>query len=159
MSRNVKMLLVIWAILASISLWGFMGEFLENANLYINHASIEIAHWNYLPVLLIFILMFIYLLKRKYLPVFLQFFYGSFLGIWTLHYIMIFELEVFSITSHITHFTFGVFLVATILPGYKMTKSDGINESMAYALAALYLGWSLLEFIWIWRLIPGPYSI
>lgn len=147
------------AVLASISLWGFIGEFLENADLYIPHASIEIAHWNYLPILFLSILMFSYLLKRRYLPVFLLFFFGSFLGIWVLHYIMILELEIFSSTSLIAYSTFFVFLIATIFSAYKMIRSDTTNQSMAYALATLYLGWSLLEFIWIWRLIPGPYSL
>lgn len=32
------------AIFSGISLWGFFGEFLENADLYIKNASVEIAH-------------------------------------------------------------------------------------------------------------------
>jgi len=39
------------AIISGISLWGFLGGFLENADLYIKDATIEIAHWNFLPVL------------------------------------------------------------------------------------------------------------
>lgn len=149
----------ILAVLASISLWGFVGEFLENADLYVNHASIEIARWNHLPVLLISIFTFFYLLKSKFLPVFLLFFLGSFLGIWVLHYVMILEIEVLSSTSPITYSTFGIFLAGSIFCGQKMMRSDRVNESMAYALGTLYLGWSLLEFMWIWRLIPGPYSM
>ena len=39
------------AIISGIFLWGFFGEFLENADLFIKNATIEIAHWNFLPVL------------------------------------------------------------------------------------------------------------
>ncbi|MEA2104570.1 MAG: hypothetical protein U9P79_08030, partial [Candidatus Cloacimonadota bacterium] len=46
------------AIFSGISLWGFFGEFLENADLYISDATIEIAHWNFLPVLVLMIFIF-----------------------------------------------------------------------------------------------------
>jgi len=40
-----------------------------------------------------------------------------------------------------------------------MLHSEGINKTMAYSLATLYLAWSVLELLWGWEIIPGPYSI
>ena len=145
------------AIISGVSLWGFFGEFLENADLYIKGATIEIAHWNFLPVLVLMI--FIFLNLKKHLPVPVQFSLSSFLLIWSMHYIMIFQYEVLSRIHFTTYIMCGIFLFLTGLSIYKVRKNEQINSVMFWSYFGLLTAWSVLEYIWGWRLIPGPYSI
>ena len=145
------------AIISGISLWGFFGEFLENADLFIKDATIEIAHWNFLPVLVLMIFLFLNL--RKYLPIPVQFSLSSFLLIWSMHYIMIFQYEVLSRTHFTTYLMCGIFVILTGLSIYKARKSKQINSIMFWSYFELLCAWSVLEYIWGWRLIPGPYLI
>ena len=145
------------AIISGISLWGFFGEFLENADLYIKDATIEIAHWNFIPVLVLVIFLFLNL--RKHLPIPVQFSLSSFLLIWSMHYIMIFQYEMLSRTHFTTYIMCVVFLFLTGLSIYKARKSKQIDSVMFWSYFGLLTAWSVLEYIWGWRLIPGPYSI
>lgn len=145
------------AIISGISLWGFFGEFLENADLYISDATIEIAHWNFLPVLVLMI--FIFLNLRKHFPVPVQFSLSSFLLIWSMHCIMIFQYEVLSRTHFTTYMMCGIFVILTGLSIYKVRKNEQINSIMFWSYLGLLTAWTVLEYIWGWRLIPGPYAI
>ncbi len=145
------------AIISGISFWGFFGEFLENADLYIKDATVEIAHWNFLPVLVLTIFLFLNL--RKYLPVSIQFSLSSFLLVWSMHYIMIFQYEVLSRTHFTTYIMCGIFVILTGLSIYKARKSKKINNIVFWSYFGLLTAWSVLEYIWGWRLIPGPYAI
>ncbi|MEA3474862.1 MAG: hypothetical protein U9R23_00200 [Candidatus Cloacimonadota bacterium] len=145
------------AIFSGISLWAFFGEFLENGDLFIKGATVEIAHWNFLPILLFVI--FLFLIIRKYLPISFQFSLSSFLLIWTLHFIMIFQLEVLSRTHLSTYIMCGIFAFLTGFSVYKVRISKSINLIMFWSYFGLLTAWSVLEYIWVWRLIPGPYSI
>ncbi len=152
-----KFLSNLLAIISGISLWGFFGEFLENAELYIKDATIEIAHWNFLPVLVLIIFLFLNL--RKHLPIPVQFSLSSFLLIWSMHYIMIFQYEVLSRTHFTTYIMCGIFVISTGLSIHKARKSKQIHSIMFWSYFGLLTAWSVLEYIWGWRLIPGPYSI
>jgi hypothetical protein len=145
------------AIISGISLWGFFGEFLEDADLYIKDSTIEIAHWNFLPVLVLMIFLFLNL--RKYLPIPVHFSLSSFLLIWSMHYIMIFQYEVLSRTHFTTYIMCGIFVILTGLSIYKARKGKQINSIMFWSYFGLLCAWSVLEYIWGWRLIPGPYLI
>ncbi len=145
------------AIISGISFWGFFGEFLENADLYIENASIEIAHWNFLPVLILMIFLFLNL--RKHFPVPIQFSLSSFLLIWSMHYIMIFQYEVLSRTHFTTYIMCAIFMILTGLSIYKARKNKQIHSVMFWSYFGLLTAWTVLEYIWGWRLIPGPYAI
>jgi len=145
------------AIISGISFWGFFGEFLENADLYINDATIKIAHWNFLPILVLMIFLFLNL--RKHLPVPVQFSLSSFLLVWLMHYIMIFQYEVLSRTHFTTYIMCGIFVILTGLSIYKARKNKQLHSVMFWSYLGLLCAWSVLEYIWGWRLIPGPYSI
>jgi len=147
----------ILAVFSGISFWGFFGEFMENADLYIKDATVEIAHWNFLPILLFVI--FLFLCLRKYLSIPIQFSLTSFILIWTLHYIMIFQFEVLSRTHFSTYIMCGLFALLTGFSIYKVKRSEQINSIMFWSYLGLLTAWSVLEYIWGWRLIPGPYSI
>ena len=145
------------AIFSGISLWGFLGEFLENADLFIKGGTVEIAHWNFLPVLILVIFLFLNL--RRHFPVPVQCSLSSFLLIWTFHYIMIFQLEVLSRTHLSTYIMCGMFAFLTGFSVYKVRRSKSINLIMFWSYFGLLTAWTVLEYIWGWRLIPGPYSI
>ena len=155
--ENNKFLSNFLAIISGVAVWSFVGEFMENGDLYIPHATVEIAHWNFLPVLLLVI--FIFLQIRKNLMMSIQMSLSSFLMIWSMHYIMIFQFEVLSPTHFSTYIMCGVFILLTILAIYKARKSTNINAVMFWSYFGLLTAWSILEYIWGWRLIPGPYSI
>ena len=145
------------AIISGIFLWRFFGEFLENADLFIRDATVEIAHWNFLSVLGLMIFLFLNL--RKHLQISVQFSLSSFLFIWSMHYIMIFQYEVLSRTHFTTYIMCGVFLILTGLSIYKVRRNKQINSVMFWSYFGLLTAWTILEYVWGWRLIPGPYAI
>ena len=145
------------AIYSGISLWGFFGEFLENADLYVKDATVEIAHWNFLPILLSIIFLFLNL--RRHLPIPTQFSLASFLLIWTLHYIMIFQFQVLGRTHFTTYIMCVIFASLTGFSIYKVRKCRNIHKKMFWSYLGLLTAWTVLEYIWGWKLILGPYSI
>lgn len=145
------------SIFSGISLWGFFGEFLGNADMYIKNAAVKIAHWNFLPILLLAI--FLFLNRRKHLPISVQFSSVSFLLIWTLHYIMIFQFQVLGRTHYTTYIMCVIFASLTGFSIYEARNNKSINSIMFWSYFGLLSAWSVLEYIWGWRLIPGPYSI
>jgi len=144
-------------IISGIAIWGFVGEFMENGDLYIPYATVEIANWNFLPILLLAIFVFLQIKKDLKMPV--QFSLSSLLMIWSMHYIMIFQFEVLSRTHFTTYIMCMVFLFLTGLSIYKVREKKQINSTMFWSYFGLLTAWSVLEYVWGWRLIPGPYSI
>lgn len=144
-------------IISGIAIWGFVGEFMENGDLYIPYATVEIANWNFLPILLLAIFVFLQIKKDLKMPV--QFSLSSLLMIWSMHYIMIFQFEVLSRTHFTTYIMCVVFLFLTGLSIYKVREKKQINSTMFWSYFGLLTAWSVLEYVWGWRLIPGPYSI
>ena len=144
-------------IISGIAIWGFIGEFMENGNLYIPYATVEIANWNFLPILLLAIFVFLQIKKDLKIPV--QFSLSSLLMIWSMHYIMIFQFEVLSRTHFTTNIMCVVLLFLTALSIYKVREKKQINSTMFWSYFGLLTAWSVLEYVWGWRLIPGPYSI
>jgi hypothetical protein len=142
-----------WGILSGLALWGFLGEYLEHLE------WLDIASWHYLPVLLILTFFTIFLLKKEYLPIRFGFTFGHFLGIWALHMLMITQFELLGRTHWITYPT-AVFIGIVALFSYiKIRRAKSIDRKMAWSLVLLLTSWTVLEYIWAWRLIPGPYSI
>jgi len=43
--------------------------------------------------------------------------------------------------------------------GYRMTRTRKEDENMGYALALLLTAWTVLEYLWGWRIIPGPWML
>ena len=144
-------------IISGIAIWGFVGEFMENGDLYIPYATVEIANWNFLPILLLAIFVFLQIKKDLKMPV--QFSLSSLLMIWSMHYIMIFQFEVLSRTHFTTYIMCGVFLILTGLSIYKVRRNKQINSVMFWSYFGLLTAWTILEYVWGWRLIPGPYAI
>ncbi|OYD15055.1 hypothetical protein CH330_06715, partial [candidate division WOR-3 bacterium JGI_Cruoil_03_51_56] len=53
----------------------------------------------------------------------------------------------------------AVFIGGVILSVLRLRRVRSTGAAMAWGLALLLLAWAVLEYVWAWRLIPGPYSI
>ena len=142
-----------WGILCGLTSWGFLGEYLEHLG------WLDIAHWHNVPTLLILVFFTIFLLKKEYLPVRFGFVFGHFLSIWTLHMLMITQFELLGRTHWITYPSAIVIAIIALFSYIKIRKTKSIDQKMAWSLVLLLTSWTVLEYVWAWRLIPGPYSI
>ena len=153
MKRKKEFISNIWGILGGLFLWGFIGEFLEAIK------WVEIAHYHFFPVLLILVLFFVFLVIRKELNERFALMFGHFFAIWGLHMWMIFQFNYLSNTHWSTYFSSVMAGIGAIIVFLLARRSNKLSLKMAYAVTALLLAWSVLEYVWGWRLIPGPYSI
>ena len=142
-----------WAIVSGVSLWGFLGEYLEHIG------WLDLAHWHYLPSLLMLTFFIIFLIKRKYLPYRFGFCFGMFLGIWGLHMLMINQFELLGKTHWLTYPSAIIIGIVAMISFIEIRRAKSINQKMAWTLILLLTSWTVLEYLWAWRFIPGPYSI
>jgi len=142
-----------YGIFAGIFLWAFIGEVMEHLGV------VKIASWYMWPILILITFVTILVIVKQYLPHGLMFAGGTFNAIWFLHFVMINQYELLGRNHWITYPSCIMLLIAAILFGFKMTRAQTTSENMAYALALLLTGWSVLEYIWGWRLIPGPWML
>lgn len=140
-------------IISGLFLWGFIGEFLE-----VKYGLI-IAASSFLPVLAVLMILFFVTLHGKQLAIPTAFAAGHFLGIWGLHMWMIYQFEHLSKTHWSTYPSAGIALLLGIAALLKGRGSRNLDKKMALAVTALLLLWTVLEYAWGWRLIPGPYSM
>lgn len=133
--------------------WGFLGEYIEH------QGWLDLAHWHYSPVLLILTFFTIFLLNRRYLPTRFGFCFGLFLSIWGLHMIMITQFEILG-KNHWVTFPTAVLMVIILFFSYiKIRNAKSVSQKMAWVLVLLLSSWTILEYLWGWQVIPGPYSI
>jgi len=142
-----------WGILSGLFIWGFVGEYLEAIG------WVEIARHHFLPVLLIAVFFLIFLIARRQLADRFAFAFGHLLAIWGLHMWMIYQFEHLSPTHWTTYPSAAVAGVGAVVSFILMSRSKKTSPKMACAVAGLLLGWTVLEYVWGWRVIPGPYSI
>ncbi len=142
-----------FGIVSGLLLWGFFGEFLEV------RTHLVIADIQYLPVLIVLIVMLVVMLLQNGLRQSYGFAFGHFTGIWSLHMWMIYQYEHLSRTHWSTFVSAGAALILGILAVFLTGKTLGTSRKMVLSVASLLLFWTVLEYIWGWRLIPGPYSI
>jgi hypothetical protein len=142
-----------WGILAGLFLWGFVGEFLEAIG------WVVIANYHLFPVLLIAGFFLVFLVVRKQLADRFAFAFGLFAGIWGLHMWMIYQFEHLSPTHWSTYPSAAIAGVGAVISFTLMARAKKTSAKMAWAIAGLLLGWTVLEYVWGWRIIPGPYSI
>jgi len=142
-----------WGILCGLALWGFLGEYLEHLE------WLDIASWHYLPALLILTFFLIFFLKKEYLPIRFGFVFGHFLGIWALHMLLITQFELLGRTHWITYPTTVFIGIFALFSYIKIRRVKSIDQKMAWTLTLLLTSWTVLEYLWGWRLIPGHYSL
>ncbi|MCD4708261.1 MAG: hypothetical protein K8S62_11055 [Candidatus Sabulitectum sp.] len=140
-------------IVSGLFLWGFIGEFMEVKY------GLVVAASSFLPILAVFVILFVVVRRGKQLAIPTAFAAGHFLGIWGLHMWMIYQFEHLSRTHWSTYLSAAVALLFGTAAVILGKKSEKLNRKMALALTALLLLWTVLEYVWGWRLIPGPYSM
>ncbi len=140
-------------IFSGLFLWAILGEVVEKLSI------IAVAQWRMFPLLGGFTFLVVLFGIKKYLPAGLLFSVGGFNAVWFLHFIMVNQFELMGRTSWITYPSCVSFALLAILFGYRMVKARTDSENMAYSLALLLSWWTVLEYIWGWRLIPGPWML
>ncbi|MCK4334865.1 hypothetical protein KAX06_08820 [candidate division WOR-3 bacterium] len=143
----------IWGILSGLFIWGFVGEYLEAIG------WVQIAHHHFLPVLLLLGFFLIFLITRRQLADRFAFAFGHFAGIWGLHMWMIYQFEHLSPTHWTTYPSAVLAGLGAIIAVILTIRSKKTTPKMGWVVVALLLAWTLLEYVWGWRVIPGPYSI
>lgn len=143
----------IWGILSGLFIWGFVGEYLEAIG------WAQIAHHHFLPVLLLLGFFLIFLITRRQLADRFAFAFGHFAGIWGLHMWMIYQFEHLSPTHWTTYPSAVLAGLGAIIAVILTIRSKKTTPKMGWVVVALLLAWTLLEYVWGWRVIPGPYSI
>lgn len=142
-----------WGILSGLFIWGFVGEYLEAIG------WVQIAHHHFLPVLLLLGFFLIFLITRRQLADRFAFAFGHFAGIWGLHMWMIYQFEHLSPTHWTTYPSAVLAGLGAIIAVILTIRSKKTTPKMGWVVVALLLAWTLLEYVWGWRVIPGPYSI
>jgi len=140
-------------ILSGLFLWGFIGEFLEVRN------HLVIADSSYLPVLLVTLSLLAVMLVQNGLRNSYRFAFGHFTGIWGMHMWMIYQFEHLGKTHWSTYVSAASALILGVMAFYISKKYTGTSRRMAFSLASLLLLWMVLEYVWGWKLIPGPYDL
>lgn len=142
-----------WGILCGLWFWAFVGEVMENLG------WADIASWHYAPVLILLITGFMFVALRRYVPERFLFAGGHFLGIWSLHMVMIAQLELLGRLHWSTYPAAAVFIGASLFAVLRLRRARTTGPAMAWGVALLLFAWTVLEYVWAWRLIPGPYSV
>ena len=142
-----------FGIFSGLFLWAVLGEVVEKLG------GIAIAEWQMFPLLGGFTFLIVLFGVKGYLPTGLLFSLGHFNAIWFLHFVMVNQFELMGRSSWITYPSCVGFALLAILFGYRMVKARTDSENMAYSLALLLSGWTVLEYIWGWRLLPGPWML
>lgn len=142
-----------YGIFSGLFLWAVLGEVVEKLG------GIAIAKWQMFPLLGGFTFLIALFGIKGYLPTGLIFSLGHFNTVWLLHFVMINQFELMGRTSWITYPSCAIFALLVIIFGYRMARAETDGENMAYSLALLLVGWTVLEYIWGWRLLPGPWML
>ena len=140
-------------IFSGIFLWAAVGEVAEHMGMF------DLASWQMWPLLGVTIFVTLVLSLGHYIPVGMRFAMATFAAIWGLHFVMINEYEFMGRTSWITYPSCAIFLLLAIVFGYRMTRTRREDENMGYALALLLTAWTVLEYLWGWRIVPGPWML
>lgn len=140
-------------IFSGLFFWAVLGEVVEKLG------GIAIADWQMFPLSSWFTFLIALLGIKGYLPTGLLFSLGHFNAVWLLHFVMVNQFELMGRTSWITYPSCAIFVLLAILFGYRMARAETDSENMAYSLALLLVGWTVLEYIWGWRLLPGPWML
>ena len=140
-------------IFSGILLWGALGEAAEHLELF------SLPDWRMLPLLAFFTSILLLWSVKKSIPVGNLFALGVFNGIWALHTLMINQYKYLGRKSATTYPSALLFLLLALYFLKKAISSVSERSKMAYTVAFLLSAWTVLEYIWGWRWIPGPWML
>lgn len=137
-------------IFSGLFFWASIGELLETAGF------VKVESWMNMPLYFAFLLMFIMLWRSGQISIGPAFGNAHFLAIWGLHAYMVNQYDLLGKTHWSTYPSAFAFGLAALLFAFKLIKSKSKNEAMAYGLAMLLTGWTVMEYLWGWGVLPGP---
>jgi hypothetical protein len=144
---------IVYGIVAGFFIWCFAGEFLEHEGI------LKIAALKTIPALMVYVLITLFIIYKKYLPIGVRFALGHFGGVWLLHCILVNQAEVlqfnfpkiFSVSITITGFVF--FLIALFMIG-KAVLARGERAFVAYLLSSFIFTWATVETLQVMHIVP-----
>lgn len=142
-----------FAMLSGLFLWAAIGEAAHKLGFA------DLAAREMLPPLVCFVLLLAVVALRTHLPGALVFSAGHFAAIWVLHFVMIYEFEVLGGESWVTRATCPLCALIAVASAFAMTKTKTDTRNMAWSLMLLLFSWTVLEYAWAWRLLPGPWML
>lgn len=137
-------------IFSGLLFWASIGELLETAGF------VKIESWANMPLYFALLLMFLLLWQYGQISTSPAFGNAHFLAIWGLHAYMVNQYALLGKTHWSTYPSAFVFGMMTVVSAFKLTKTKSRDEAMAYGLAMLLTGWTVIEYMWGWGVIPGP---
>jgi len=142
-----------YGIVSGLFLWAALGEAIEQLGV------ISLPALKMTPLLISWCFLIVFSIVKKYFPSGIMFSLGMFTATWSIHAIMVNQFEFLGRNHWSTYVVAGVFLLLAILFGYRMSRTKSDTKNMAYAVALLLAAWSVLEYTWGWRLLPGPWML
>ena len=136
-----------YPLFSGFMLWMVLGETTEHLN-YGDITNVKTG-----PLLISLIIFNTYLVRKKILPEHLCLSISFFMIIWTFHFILVNEFEMFGKTSIITYLTMPMYVLLFIYMVYKILRSIDMWSITFYTMFATCCFWSLLEFLWAWNII------
>ncbi len=137
-------------IFSGLFFWASIGELLESAGF------VKVESWTNMPLYFAILLMFLMLWRNGQISASPAFGNAHFLAIWGLHAYMVNQYNLLGKTHWSTYPSAAIFALLSAYFVFKLGKSKRENEAMAYGLAALLTGWTVIEYMWGWGVIPGP---
>jgi len=137
-------------IFSGLFFWASIGELLESAGF------VKIESWMNMPLYFALLLMFLLLWWSGQISSSPAFGNAHFLAIWGLHAYMVNQYNLLGKTHWSTYLSAFVFGMMAVLFAFKLTKAKSRDEAMAYGLAMLLTGWTVIEYLWGWGIVPGP---
>lgn len=139
------------ALLAGTVLWAVLGEMAEHLG------YLDIVEGNsafFLPVL---VLVFAYIVNKRLLPFFWTVSFALFFGVWASHFVMVNLFEVFGKRHGVTCASSLLFAVLLIFTLFRMKKTSTMLGLTLGSIVFTCCSWSLLEYLWAWKVIPKPW--
>ena len=147
--------LIIWqnkhrffSLILGLLLWAVLGEIAEKLSL------VNIVNFKNIFLLITMLFLAYYLIHNNLLSEFLMIAIVFFLTIWTSHFVLVNSFEQFGKTNIVTYlssFVFLIFFVYFITKIYKLGNIFGLTLHTIFITCTL---WSILEYLWAWKLIP-----
>jgi hypothetical protein len=136
---------------AGLLLWIVMGEMAQHLKIG-DIMSIK----NGLLILTIAVFVF-YLVYKRLLPDFLSIAVVFFLTIWVSHFVLVSLFEQLGKTHIATYFSSLPFAALFAYSLIGILKESGQYELTVFSILIVCSFWSILEYLWAWKLLPKPF--
>ena len=155
----VIILMLIWPneqrfspLVVGVLLWAVVGEIAGE----LGYADIvSIRNFFVLPLAIVLVG---YLVRRHRLSDFLIIASVFFLTIWACHFILVNLFEQLGVVHPLTYVSSSLFLAMLILAILGIRQSNSRRALTVHSILALCSFWSVMEYLWAWRVVPKPWG-